>query len=291
MGQMLAPATEAAAIIGPVPAASPRIVLLTGPFLTHTAFIHTLAAHVPIAAAVRETRSVSNRPLLKRAASRIAAAGGSPSKVIEEGLAWLAGRSRARALAPSGAPAVDEYPVHDLNSEAGVALVRSLQPDILAVCGTGLLQPRVFELAPHAAVNLHLGLSPRYRGSHCVFWPLYNEEPEWVGITVHRVDRGVDAGPILAQQRPGIDRDDDVESLVDKCLRVGYGAMADVVERLSRGPLPGVPQQLAAGRNYKARELTPEKRAELDSRLAAGYLPRYLDTHGGRVPDVGLINV
>jgi methionyl-tRNA formyltransferase len=276
-------------MIGRVPAPSPKVVLLTGPFLTHTAFIHTLAARIPIAAAVRETRSLSSQPLVKRATARIAAVGGSPSRVIEEGLAWLAGRRRARALAPSGAPAVDEYPVHDLNSDAGVALVRSLQPDILAVCGTGLLQPRVFELAPHA-VNLHLGLSPRYRGSHCVFWPLYNGEPEWVGITVHRVDSGIDAGPILAQHRPGIDRDDDVASLVDKCLRVGYGAMADVVERLSTEDVPGIPQQLADGRNYTASELTPETRAELESRLAAGYLPRYLDAHGGRVPDVALIN-
>jgi folate-dependent phosphoribosylglycinamide formyltransferase PurN len=277
-------------MIEPVPAASPRIVLLTGPFLTHTAFIHTLAARIPIAAAVRETRSVSSRRLVKRAVSRITAVGGSPSRVIEDGLAWLAGRRRARALAPPDAPAVDEYPVHNLNSDAGVALVRSLKPDILAVCGTGLLQPRVFELAPRAAVNLHLGLSPRYRGSHCVFWPLYNGEPEWVGITVHRVDSEIDAGPILAQRRPGIDRADDVESLVDKCLRLGYGAMADVIERLSKEDAPGIAQQLPAGRNYKASELTPARRAELESRLAAGYLPRYLDAHGGRVPDVDLIN-
>ena len=63
-----------------------------------------------------------------------------------------------------------------------------------------------------------------------------------------------------------------------------------MVERLSKGPLPGVPQQVAAGRNYRASELTPDKRAELATRLAAGYLSCYLDSHGGRVPDVDLIN-
>ncbi|HEX6323299.1 MAG TPA: formyl transferase [Vicinamibacterales bacterium] len=272
---------------------SPRIVLLTGPFLTHTAFIHTLAARMPIAAAVRETRSVPREPLVRRAASRIVATGGSPSRILEEGLAWAAGRRRARALAPPAVPAVpavEEYPMHDLNSDAGVALVRSLKPDILAVCGTGLLEPRVFESASQAAINLHLGLSPRYRGSHCVFWPLFNGEPEWIGLTVHHVDRGIDAGPILAQRRPAIEGDDVVDSLIDKCLRTGYEAMADVAGRLCREHVPGIPQTPAGGRTYKARELTAEKRAELDARLAAGYLPRYLASHGGRVPPVDLIN-
>lgn len=210
--------------------------------------------------------------------------------MIEDGLAWFAGRRRARALAPAAAPAVDEYSIHDVNSDAGVALVKSLKPDILAVCGTGLLKPRVFELATRAAINLHLGLSPRYRGSHCVFWPLYNGEPEWIGITVHRVDSGIDAGPILAQRRPAIDGADTVETLVDKCLRIGYDAMADAADSLGRRDVPGVPQMLANGRNYLSRELTAEKRAELNARLAAGYLTRYLAAHGGRVPDVELVN-
>lgn len=181
--------------------------------------------------------------------------------------------------------------VRDLNSGEGIDVVRSLEPDLIAVCGTGLLSPDVFGLARRGAINLHLGISPRYRGSHCVFWPLYNREPEWIGITVHYLDRRIDAGPILLQRRPVIEPADDLESLVRKCLSAGFAAMADALGRLSHETLAGVPQRLEEGRNYNARELTPERAAELARRLHAGFLEDWLRERGGVVPAVPLINV
>jgi methionyl-tRNA formyltransferase len=212
--------------------------------------------------------------------------------LAREALGWRRRRRQDRALggAAASVPSIDEYPIHALNSDAGLALLQSLEPDYLAVCGTGLLQPRIFETARRGTLNLHLGLSPRYRGSHCVFWPLFNGEPEWIGITIHYLNRGIDAGPILAQRRPAVEAADDVESLVHKSLDLAIETMSGVLQRVMQQHLEGVPQRLSEGRNYNARELTPEKQAELTSRLEAGYLARYLTEHGGRMPEVPLIN-
>ena len=42
-----------------------------------------------------------------------------------------------------------------------------------------------------------MGLSPFYRGSSCNFWAVYDENPEFVGATIHLLSKGLDSGPIL----------------------------------------------------------------------------------------------
>lgn len=276
---------------GRVPKASvPRIVILAGPFPAHTAFINRLAATVPVAAAVRETRFLPAATLTSRAAARAASLKLNPVAMVREAVEWRRKRRRDRALAgEAGPPGVDEYRIHDLNSDDGVGLIESLAPDYIAVCGTGLLQSRLFGVARRGALNLHLGLSPRYRGSHCVSWPLYNDEPEWIGVTIHYLDYRIDAGPILAQRRPALSATDTVDSLVYKSLDLAIDTMSDVLSSLTQAHIAGVPQRLEEGRNYNAREFTPQMQAELDARLKAGYLARYLAEHGGRAPDVPLI--
>src|SRR5262245_43859948 len=99
------------------------------------------------------------------------------------------------------------------NGKECEALLRNLRPDIIAVYATAIIRPHIFSLARIRTLNMHTGIAPRYRGSDTVFWPLYNQEPEWVGVTIHVLDQGVDSGPVIATARPAIDDQDDEDRL------------------------------------------------------------------------------
>ena len=90
------------------------------------------------------------------------------------------------------------------NHPDAIEAMRALAPDVVLVFGTGLLKPALLDRFPGRAVNIHLGLSPYYRGAGTNFWPLVNGEPEYCGATIHMLDDGVDTGPVIAHVRPEI---------------------------------------------------------------------------------------
>src|SRR5437660_4737766 len=113
---------------------------------------------------------------------------------------------RARTLSRMLFPAGDggSLPRPDLvrtvpfyNSGTGLQLLQSLAPDVITVYGTNVIKASVIALPRLGILNMHTGISPEYRGSDTVFWPLYDERPEWIGVTVHLLDEGIDSGPIL----------------------------------------------------------------------------------------------
>ena len=87
----------------------------------------------------------------------------------------------------------------DLHSPEALAAVRALRPDLGLVFGCYRLERRLFGIPRLGTLNLHLGKSPDFRGSSPGFYELVAGIPE-VGVTVHRVDDGLDSGPILLQQ-------------------------------------------------------------------------------------------
>lgn len=84
--------------------------------------------------------------------------------------------------------------------------------DLIVTCRFSLLPPEIFGRAKWGAVNIHSSLLPRYRGVHPVSWALIGGEKE-TGVTLHRIDAGVDTGNILEQTAVPIGADDDLWSL------------------------------------------------------------------------------
>jgi folate-dependent phosphoribosylglycinamide formyltransferase PurN len=83
-----------------------------------------------------------------------------------------------------------------VNSPECVEFIRDCQPDfMLARCKT-LLKPSVFTLAPGGTYVLHPGICPEYRNAHGCFWALSAGDLSRVGLTLLRIDAGVDTGPV-----------------------------------------------------------------------------------------------
>lgn len=72
-------------------------------------------------------------------------------------------------------------------------------PDIVLVYGTRIIKPPVLGCVEAKFVNIHIGITPMYRGLHGGYWALWNGDPDNFGATVHLVDPGVDTGQPLKQ--------------------------------------------------------------------------------------------
>jgi methionyl-tRNA formyltransferase len=97
---------------------------------------------------------------------------------------------------------IDDVPrlaVSDPNSSESRAFIEGLAPDVIIARCKFILKPAVFALARHGSYALHPGICPEYRNSHGCFWALANRDLGRVGMTLLRIDRGVDTGPVLLQ--------------------------------------------------------------------------------------------
>ena len=184
------------------------------------------------------------------------------------GPAGLLASMRARLpgpLAPAPAPRLaDEIArrlpsaVHihyaDLHAPECVAHMRALRPDLGIVFACYLLRPSLFAIPRLGTLNLHLGKAPEFRGSSPGFYELLAGVPE-VGVTVHRVDDGLDSGPILLQRTFPLDpapAGDPLRYLArlqrDVLVPAGAALMAEAVRLEARGETVATPQPSAGGR-------------------------------------------
>ena len=112
----------------------------------------------------------------------------------------------------------------------------------MLVFGTGLLKRPLLDAFAGRLLNIHLGLSPYYRGAGTNFWPLVNREPEFCGATIHFLDEGVDTGPIIAHVRPAIRSGDGPHDIGNRTIVAAADTLAEAAAAHAASPLIGVPQ-------------------------------------------------
>lgn len=124
-------------------------------------------------------------------------------------------------------------------------------------------------------VNLHSGIVPQYRGVHCVFWALYNKEPDLVGCSIHLLNRRIDNGDILVQAFPGISADDNEETLFNKTIKLGVGEFIKAIDFFRSNRRVKFKPQSGYGRIYFSRKRTAAKERRLESMLKQGLLHNF----------------
>jgi folate-dependent phosphoribosylglycinamide formyltransferase PurN len=159
--------------------------------------------------------------------------------------------SEAETLAGYAAehcPRATHQHLPDLHSPHALARVGALAPDLGVVFGCYRLRRELFAIPRLGTLNLHLGRAPDFRGSSPGFYEMLDGVPE-IGVTVHRVDDGLDSGPILLQESFPLDlapEGDPLTYLQELQGRVllpnGARLMADAVGRIARGEVVERPQ-------------------------------------------------
>jgi hypothetical protein len=107
--------------------------------------------------------------------------------------------ARLRQAYPADLSAVPRLAVTTPNSEESKRFLAALTPDLIIARCKHLLRPDVFGLARVGTFALHPGICPEYRNAHGCFWALVERDLGRVGMTLLKIDAGVDTGPIYFQ--------------------------------------------------------------------------------------------
>ncbi len=115
-------------------------------------------------------------------------------------------------------------------------------PDVIVVAAFGqILKPAVLDLPPFGCINVHGSLLPRGRGAAPIQHAILEGDAQ-TGITIMRMDPGVDTGPILSQRALPIAPDDTGGSLFEKLSRLGADLLIETLPPYLRGELQPRPQ-------------------------------------------------
>ena len=120
-----------------------------------------------------------------------------------------------------------------INNKESVEIIKKYQPDLLiSILGNQIFRQQIFDLAPKGCLNLHTALLPNYRGLMPTFWVLKNNE-KFTGVSVSYVDKGIDSGPIVVQEKVEIG-DRTQEELIVLTKKIGMECIAKAVDLIQK---------------------------------------------------------
>ena len=131
-----------------------------------------------------------------------------------------------------------------------------LQPDLIVVTAYGQILPQaILDLPAFGCLNVHTSLLPKYRGAAPIQWAILEDERE-TGVTIMRMDAGLDTGGIQTQARTPITPEDNAQTLHDRLAQLGAELLVRTIPDYVAGRITPHPQP-AEGASY-ARKITKE---------------------------------
>ncbi len=132
--------------------------------------------------------------------------------------------------------------------------VLNSQAEVFVVYGTSLIKKEILS-TKKPFINIHLGLSPYYKGMACSFWPFYNNEPEYNGVTVLNLDNGIDSGDIIHQGLVSLEKNDSIHDGSIKGIISAVKLIIKSLEEFSLNKLKFNKQIKNKGRTYFQKDL------------------------------------
>jgi len=161
----------------------------------------------------------------------------------------------------------------DPHAPETLAFVERFAPDWILLAGAPVLRPSLYGLAREGALNRHLGLLPRYRGSDCPIWALAADALDDVGFSIHLVTERVDAGDVVARRHVPVPPAAGLDGYLAVVQRQASEAFADVLDGIVRGvPLTRQVQD-GGGTYYPPAPLSAQRRARRNLRRRAARCP------------------
>lgn len=132
--------------------------------------------------------------------------------------------------------------------------ISRLLPDLIIVAAYAQIIPEeILNLPKYGCLNLHASLLPKYRGAAIIQAAILNGDDK-TGLTVIKMDKGLDTGPILAQTTVNINNEDTAGTLYNKLSEASAGFLIDTIKKYLAGKI--APKEQNSSQASYAKELT-----------------------------------
>lgn len=118
----------------------------------------------------------------------------------------------------------------DINLTQNINKIKLLNPDLIISYGCSIIKSDLLEVFKDKFINIHLGISPYYRGSGTNFWPFVENELSAIGTTFMHIDSGIDTGAIIHQVRAKIEHNDSVHSIGNRLIRDSISECVKIIK-------------------------------------------------------------
>jgi methionyl-tRNA formyltransferase len=253
----------------------PRVLIITGNELRHRFMANYISHHLPVAGVVFEKKAnVHERFDWPEEEKQVMEAHFKARQVSEKYFFEEA----------SNVDNLDAVWVETgkSNSEDIINWIANHSFDYILLFGSSLIKAPLLSQYENRFLNLHLGLSPYYRGSGTNFWPLVHGKPECVGATLHLATLQVDAGAILHQVRPDAGILDGPHDLGHKTIIKAVEAFPEVVKRYHSRILQPKAQDLTQGEECKRKDLNALDIQKMYEQFESGMMAEYINQQSVR---------
>lgn len=128
---------------------------------------------------------------------------------------------------------LDVYQPKKVRDPEFYQILKNLEPEVIVVVAFGQIIPEsILNLAPCGCINVHASLLPKYRGAAPIQWAVIDGE-EKSGVTIMRMDAGLDTGDMIAKIEVPIAQDETGGSLFDKLSEAGAKLLVDTLPRIA----------------------------------------------------------
>jgi phosphoribosylglycinamide formyltransferase 1 len=264
-----------------------KIVILTGSELRHTFFrkLVSQSKEISVINSYCEGQEKSTKSLVKKGES-----------IANERLRHLSARSQSeRDFFELFVQSSKDYsnPVNlrygDINNDNHVQEIINSNPDLIVSYGCSIINSSLLTIFEGRFINVHLGLSPYYRGSGTNFWPLVNNEPEYIGATFMYIDSGIDTGKIIHQIRPEIFIGDTPHQIGNRFILLMSNTYKDIIINFDK--LKKLPQSLNTNSEklYREKDFTEESVISMYKNFQTGLVKEYLKNRIDRCKKVPIL--
>jgi folate-dependent phosphoribosylglycinamide formyltransferase PurN len=182
-----------------------------------------------------------------------------------------------------------EIPYGEVNEQRYYDEITDLEPDLLVVYGSSIIQHPLLTEYNGRILNIHLGLSPYYRGTGTNFWPLVNGEPEYVGATFMYIDEGVDTGEIIHQLRARVHPYDGPHDIGNRLIADVGQLYPEIVRRFDDLHHMSQIDEPDNNHYYKSSDYSQDATVQLYENFTNGMVKDYLENKEERVAEVPIV--
>lgn len=169
------------------------------------------------------------------------------------------------------------FPIQEgeLNKTSLNLLKDFLESDYYIIFGSSFIKGDLIDfLIQNKAINIHMGVSPYYRGTDCNFWALYDNNPHLVGATIHMLSKELDNGPILYHAMSDLTTEP-----FEYTMSAVKSAFNSIVEKVRKGSIFKIKSEI----QIQSREIRYSKKKEFNEEILNQFFKKNINLKSKKI--------